>query len=312
MRKTLFLAALVMLATPAAARAQYWVEFNPGTCTVGPPPACVSGHWHPLQLPQTAPRAAYTPTLKASGEATDEASQEQQEQKKKKSTDISTDVEYESFSYPDQTSGTSIGLRGMYIKRNESGLGGGVIVTGERSQMKATFTEPEPSFILAANAFVSADLGERFLSEEAQLNQALTGQAGVSVSSFRPGGEGVDPINTYGPFATVQYSRFQGVFSYGASLTYSMAKLSMGEQFGGISQSTGSWALGLNGGYSLNEATFVSGDVYSMKGGLMVAGGSVTRSFSPTFGLTVGAKTLLGQDGFSNYRLTLGSMYRVR
>jgi hypothetical protein len=301
MRRSLLLSLGLALGAPAAAHAQYWVEFSPGTCQVGPPPACVAGHWHPLQLPQAPVRS---PIQSAAALGGGDADGEQQQ----KATDISTDLEYEHFSFRDVMSGTAIGLRGMYLRQNMDGRGYGAVVTAERSILHDF--EGEASSILGAHMFMSADLGGRFLSEDARLDQVLTGQAGLSLSSFRPGGMD-DALNTFGPFGTVQYTRFLGLMSYGASLTYSMARRG-GTDFGVDAATAGSWALGFNGGYMLNDATFVSGDLYSLKGGLMVLGGTMTRAFSPTFGLTLGAKTLMGQDDFSSFRMTLGSTYRAR
>lgn len=301
MRNSLLLAVVVALLAPAAAHAQYWVEFNPGTCTVGPPPACVVGHWHPLQLPQS-------PVRSLGIHATPLADGEEGEQQTRV-TDISTDLEYERFSFMGAPGGSSLGLRAMYVRQNASGLGGGAIVTADRSTLENS--PASASHNLAGHAYVSADLGGHVLSEEARLDQALTGLVGLSISSFLPGHDGASALNTVGPFATLQYSRFMGLMSYGANLTYSVATMA-GNDFGLESTTAGSWALGATAGYMLNEATFFSGDVYGLKGGLMVVGGTMTRSFSPTFGLTLGAKTLLGQDDFSNFRFTLGSTYRAR
>ena len=140
--------AVFVLGLPCA-NAQYWVEFDSGTCLVGPPPVCVSGHWYWIEAPNL-PSAGFQQL--AAGQ--DRNSIANRNSAYYKPTEFSTDVEYETFSHGTME-GKSIGIRALVENVSASGFGygGRFVYTGGTVEYQG-FIDETKTTNMSANLYL--------------------------------------------------------------------------------------------------------------------------------------------------------------
>lgn len=340
---------LAVLTVPAAYAQAVWVEFAPGTCQVGPPPNCVAGHWHLVFVPTRtsgtstmqqagaaaglAPLPAHTTAVggapagndpeaggepargaRTPGQAAEDQTEEEEESSFFKISEISAQLEYEDFtagSGDAALEGRAVGVRAAYVRTGTTGLSYG----GYGSFEKSSFSEGDTRAptILTASLFASRPINEWLppsVAAQAFVAQSLVMlSGGLSFSSYN-GGEEVNALTTFSPFLSMNMIWFgRPNLNVGGGLTYAYSRTQFdGFEDGG--QGQGALSLAFNGGYRMSENYYVAGELFRIRGGLVVLGASATRFFTERFGLTLGAKKLFGFTDYSNFKLTLGSSAR--
>lgn len=291
--------------------AQYWVEFDPGACQVGPPPVCVVGHWHWVEVPEM---PVNTP-----------ASDNQSEGRNfNKPSEISTDLEFESFSYDPGLTGQSSGLRALYERYLPSELfyGGRMTYDQSKSEYKTLDLEAtSEATIFSGNLYLGKDVSEKFNKMVSGLLPALkfpyaqlTGGLFYTNYESESGGNKNEPLTSIGPFVNFSFNMFMAPFQFGGGLSYSVTKTNFEYESGrgskSIDETTSTISMGFNGGRPLGDTMYGSAEIYLLKDGIKVIGAYLNRSMSDAFGLTVGYKKLFGLDNFSNSKITIGSNIR--
>jgi hypothetical protein len=281
---------MLLLLCGGELRAQYWVEFEPGTCQVGPPPICVTGHWYWVEAPQVSSTAAKP----AEGQSRLEDIQ--------KPSEISTDLEYETFSRS-TLDGSSIGLRALY----ERTLSSGIVLGGRLTYDRASFDGSD----LSAKIFSGSLYVRRSFAEEMRNLISLSEAADVFVSGglsyTRYRSEPFDPLTSWGPFLNVGFMWYQSSFNIGGGFSYTLSQVKY-EPF--IDESKSTISLGINSGYTFSEKMSGALELFRLKDGIYVTGVSAGYHVSDTFGLMLGIKKLFGIEEFSNFKITLGSSVR--
>lgn len=285
MKRLVILMVVVFLCSPLMA--QIWVEHDPGHCTVGPPPICVSGHWYYVELPKL-----QTSTFRPQGE-------ESRERQLIKPAELSTDLEYESFSYDGDfydVNGSSIGLKAAYERMTSSTFSYGARLLYEKGNIKDSDYSP---YFFAGHVFAKKWLGELIFVS-----------GGFSYSSYK-GGDDIDPLSSLGPVVSVGLEYYVGSVLIGGGVSYQYSKISFEEAKGYdfFENGRSNLSFGLNGGYELGESMFIAAEFYKLTG-LSVIGTTLSYFVSETFALTLGYKTILGLEQFTNHKITLGSSVR--
>lgn len=299
MKNTVILFSLAALFAVPLARAQYWVEFDPGTCLVGPPPVCVSGHWYWVEAPNL-PSAGFQQMAIAQDAGSVSSSSADRASAYYRPTEFSTDLEYETFSR-NGMEGKSIGLRALYEKVSATGFGwGGRGVYTSGTIEYQGFTDDTKTRNMSVNLYLIK-----------YLNESIFVTGGYFLSSYKVKEDDPDferdAMVTQGPFISVAFSTMAGPVSLGGGISYSGAKVKW-EDFIDESAATLSW--GFSSGYRINEYMNVTGEFFVLKEGVSVLGLYLFRAMSEAFGLTLGYKTLMGVEDFKNSKITLGSSIR--
>jgi hypothetical protein len=297
MKRYFLLIVLPLLFFDGELKAQYWVEFNPGTCQVGPPPTCVAGHWYWVEVPSFsfgfgASSSGAGPGATQSGQSGQSAQTE--EERFRKPTEISTDLEYETFSRKNSVEGRSLGLRGGLERSLPSNFSYGFGITYEKSKTEEALAvlERSPS-IFAGNVFIK----RRF--------EVILVSVGYSYSNYK-GDDDVEPLITSGPFASVSFNWFSSPFLIGGGFSYQRSKTKF-EPF--VDESNSTTSFGINTGFELGKTAFITGEFFRLKE-FSVVGATLSKSISQAFALTLGYKKALGLEDFSNNKFTLGSSFR--
>jgi hypothetical protein len=284
MKRIIFLLGVLLLCCSFDVHAQYWVEFNPGTCQVGPPPVCVAGHWYWVEVPEVeiSPSAA----VKAGKSAGSESKREEFH----KPSEISTDLEYETFSHS-SVEGRSFGFRAFYETTTSSGFSFGTRGSYERTSIKDSEVSPG---IFSGNVYV---------------NQSIMGFVSIAGGFFysRFSRKDVNPLTSMGPFINLSYGWFNANSHIGGGFSYTFAKVKFDPI---LDESQRTASFGINAGTRLGEHMYGAAEIFRLKDDIYITGASLTRAFSETFGLTLGMKKLFGIKDFSNFKITLGQSVR--
>jgi|GEM_PF-3106446 len=295
MKRSLFIVFFLSLWV-SLLQAQYWVEFDSGTCLVGPPPVCVSGHWYWVEAPNL-PSAGFQQMAMGQNAGSSSADRNSAYYMP---TEFSTDLEYETFSR-DAMEGKSIGIRALYEKVSATGFGwGGRGVYTAGTIEYQGFTEDTKTRNMSANLYLIK-----------YLNESIFISGGYFFSSYKVDEDDPelerDAMITQGPFISVAFSTMAGPVSLGGGLSYSGAKVKW-EEF--IDENAATLSYGISTGYMLSENANITGEFFVLKEGISVLGIYLFRAMSEAFGLTLGYKTLMGVDDFKNSKITLGSSIR--
>lgn len=284
MKRIIFLSGVLLLCGSAKVHAQYWVEFNPGTCQVGPPPICVSGHWYWVEVPEV--EASPSAAVHAGKSSRSESEKEEFH----KPSEISTDLEYETFSHS-AVEGRSLGIRALYETTSSSGFAFGVRGSYEKTAIKNSDASPG---IFSGNVYINQSI-KGFVS--------LAG--GVYYSRYTR--KDVNPLTSVGPFVSLSYGWFNAHSHIGGGFSYTFAKVKFDPI---LDETQRTFSFGINGGTRLGKNMYGAAEVFRLKDNIHIIGGSLTRAFSEAFGLTLGVKKLLGVENFSNFKIVLGTSVR--
>lgn len=275
-----FLLLLILLSTPSWA---VWVEYDPSTCRVGPPPICVAGHWFWQEE-----SSAMVNHVSPGGRERHSHPQE-----------MSADIEYESYSYADDTlEGNTVGVRMDYQRYLDSGLSYGLRGNFIRGTVQTDQGGDASSKQYTGTLYARMPLqGFDFQGVDVVGSGSIAHLTDAADQGF---------TNLIGTVA-VAYEHWQGDALLTGAVGY-RGNLST-KDIGGSGLDLGYVAVAA-GSLPVGDKLAANGELYKLPN-LAVIYGSLSFLASDVFALTVGYKTTLGIDDFSNNKIAIGANYRL-
>lgn len=266
-----------------------WIEYHPGTCTVGPPPICVVGHWYWMEEPQVT--SLVEPVFR----------DEPKEKREKRPSEVSTDLEYESFSYSGGNSGSNWGIRMAYERNMPLGVDYGLRGIYQRGTVE---DEDITTQNLSATFYMRRPFYRRL---------KLVGSGTYSRYSAELGSdaeESLKSLNTFSGAIAVAFEEYAAPFMFSGGVSYQLSyddrDLPEGSDYSNFNASL---VIVAAAGMPLGDNMATNLEIYKASG-FAVLGASLSMLVSETFALTGGYKTILGIANYSTNELTVGSSVR--
>lgn len=300
----------------------YWVEFNPGTCQVGPPPNCVAGHWYWVD-----PGSGVASVAGMSSASTNSFHGQQisQDVVEDRPSEVSCMLEREEFTLKNDVTGdddgsaNALALGWQYTADSGTSIG----INGFFEKSKVDSADDDQDVMLATLAF-------RFPSSDYS-QTALTFQyTKISSSS-----DLVEDTGSYGGGFSYLYNRYWSHVSFSLGLGVQVSKAILPDVAEGDSEQSdlgAAGSLGLGFGVMFTERLSVQMELFNSYGFdlsniddsvsetgeetsdsadlVQVGGFYVSYLFTDFWGLTLGYKKLMGIETYDGNEITLGSSIR--